>query len=127
VGSVPSYAFSKDRRLLKPSEFQEVFDNNRIKVAHPALLILAKPTDLGLSRLGLVIGKKNVPTAVGRNQIKRAVRESFRLVQFPLPLDIVFLARKDAVKLNQKELTLLLEQSWGRLLQRCASAGGKNE
>jgi hypothetical protein len=37
------------------------------------------------------------------------------------------LARKDAVKLNQKELTLLLEQSWGRLLQRCASAGGKNE
>ena len=123
---MPSYAFSKDRRLLKPSEFQEVFDSNRIKVAHPALLILAKPTDLSLSRLGLVIGRKNVPTAVGRNQIKRVVRESFRQVCFPLSLDIIFLARKDAVKLNQKELNLLLGQSWGRLLQRCAAVGGGN-
>jgi len=47
-------------------------------------------------------------------------------VQFPLPLDIIFLARKDAVQLNQKELALLLEQSWGRLLQRCAFGDGKN-
>ncbi len=116
---MPSYAFSKNRRLLKASEFQEVFDSNRIKVAHPKLLILAKPSDCAQSRLGLVIGKKNIPTAVGRNRVKRVVRDTFRQIEFPAPLDIIFLARKDADKLSQKELSLLLVQSWGRLLQRC--------
>ena len=116
---MPSYAFSKNRRLLKASEFQEVFDSNRIKVAHPKLLILAKPSDCAQSRLGLVIGKKNIPTAVGRNRVKRVVRDTFRQIEFLAPLDIIFLARKDADKLSQKELSLLLVQSWGRLLQRC--------
>jgi len=116
---VPSYAFSKNRRLLKASEFQEVFDGNQVKVAHPNLLILAKPSQHAQSRLGLVIGKKNIPTAVGRNRVKRVVRDTFRQIEFPRPLDIVFIARKDADKLDQKELSLLLVQSWGRLLQRC--------
>lgn len=115
---MPSYAFSKNRRLLKASEFQEVFDGNKVKVSHPKLLILAKPSDCEQSRLGLVIGKKNVPTAVVRNRIKRAVRDTFRQIDFPLPLDIIFLARKDAGLLSSKELNLLLGQSWGRLLQR---------
>ena len=65
-----------------------------------------------------MIGKKNVPTAVVRNRIKRAVRDTFRQTDFPLPLDIIFLARKDAGLLSSKELNLLLGQSWGRLLQR---------
>ncbi|MDA9231760.1 ribonuclease P protein component [Porticoccaceae bacterium] len=115
---MPSYAFSKNRRLLKASEFQEVFDGNKVKVSHPKLLILAKLSDCEQSRLGLVIGKKNVPTAVARNRIKRAVRDTFRQIDFPLPLDIIFLARKDAGLLSSKELNLLLGQSWGRLLQR---------
>ena len=29
---MPSYAFGKDRRLLKPSEFQEVFDGKAMIV-----------------------------------------------------------------------------------------------
>jgi len=126
VGPVPSYAFSKNRRLLKASEFQEVFDGNQVKVAHPNLLILAKPSQHAQSRLGLVIGKKNIPTAVGRNRVKRVVRDTFRQIEFPRPLDIVFIARKDADKLDQKELSLLLVQSWGRLLQRCKTLEEKN-
>lgn len=123
MGPVPDYAFCKHRRLLKASDFKEVFDNNRIKVAHPAFLLLATPTSLSQSRLGLVVGKKNIPTAVGRNQVKRVARETFRRQQFPLSLDIVFLARRDAIKFNPKQLALLLDQSWGRLQQRCISLG----
>ncbi len=118
---MPNYAFCKHRRLLKASDFKEVFDSNRIKVAHPAFLLLAKPTSFSQSRLGLVVGKKNIPTAVGRNQVKRVVRETFRRQQFLLSLDIVFLARKDATKFEPKQLALLLNQSWGRLQQRCIS------
>jgi ribonuclease P protein component len=123
---VPSYSFSKNRRLSKASEFQEVFDRNQIKVAHPNLLLLAKPSDCDQSRLGLVVGKKNIPTAVGRNRVKRVVRDTFRQTEFPMPLDIIFLARKDADKLGQNELSLLLRQSWGRLLQRFEGLDNKD-
>lgn len=123
MGSVPKYTFCKNRRLLKASEFKEVFDHNKIKVAHPAFLLLASPTNYHQSRLGLVVGKKNIPTAVGRNQVKRVVRETFRQQHFPLSLDIVFLARKDAINFNSQQLALLLDQCWGRLQQRCRNLG----
>lgn len=124
---MPSLRFSKDRRLLKASDFQEVFDGNKVKVAHPHLLLLAKPNDRDQSRLGLVIGKKNIPTAVGRNRVKRAVRETFRQFEFPVSVDIVFLARKGADQLSSRDLGLLLDQSWGRLRQRCETVGACNE
>lgn len=123
---MPRYSFRKNRRLLKASEYQEVFDRNKFKVAHPKLLLLAMKSDCDQARLGLVVGKKNIPTAVGRNRVKRLVRETFRQTDFPLSLDIIFLARRDIDKLGDTELNLLLRQSWGRLLQRCAPAGGKN-
>jgi ribonuclease P protein component len=79
-----------------------------------------------MSRLGVVVGKKNIPTAVGRNRVKRLVRETFRQTEFPIALDIIFLARKDADKLSRTELSLLLKQSWGRLLQRCEGLDTNN-
>ena len=104
---MPRATFGKDRRLLTASEFKEVFDNNAFRVAHPKHLLLVKPNDTEVSRLGLVVGKKNVPTAVGRNRVKRAVREIFRTTPLPLSLDIIFLARKDADKLSPAEMTAL--------------------
>ena len=115
---MPRATFGKDRRLLKASEFKEVFDNNAFRVAHPKHLLLVKPNDTQVSRLGLVVGKKNVPTAVGRNRVKRAVREIFRNTTLPVSLDIVFLARKDADKLSSFEMSALLQQSWARLSAR---------
>ena len=115
---MPRATFGKDRRLLKASEYKEVFDNNAFRVAHPKLLLLVKPNGTEVSRLGLVVGKKNVSTAVGRNRVKRAVRETFRTTPLPLSLDIIFLARKDADKLSSAEMTALLQQSWARLSSR---------
>ena len=115
---MPGAAFGKNRRLLKSSDYTEVFDNNSVRVAHPNLLILSEPNGTEMSRLGLVIGKKNVPTAVARNKIKRVVRETFRLTQLPVAVDLVFLARKDLGKLSSAELATLIQQSWGRLIAR---------
>ena len=115
---MPGAAFGKNRRLLKSSDYTEVFDNNSVRVAHPNLLILSQPKGTETSRLGLVIGKKNVPTAVARNKIKRVVRETFRLTELPVAVDLVFLARKDLGKLSSAELAALIRQSWGRLTAR---------
>jgi ribonuclease P protein component len=115
---MPGAAFGKNRRLLKSSDYTEVFDNNSVRVAHPNLLILSQPNGTETSRLGLVIGKKNVPTAVARNKIKRLVREAFRLTELPVAVDLVFLARKDLGKLSSAELAALIRQSWGRLTAR---------
>jgi ribonuclease P protein component len=115
---MPGAAFGKNRRLLKSSDYTEIFDNNSVRVAHPNLLILSQPNGTETSRLGLVIGKKNVPTAVARNKIKRVVRETFRLTELPVAVDLVFLARKDLGKLSSAELAALIRQSWGRLTAR---------
>ena len=37
---MPRATFGKDRRLLKASEYKEVFDNNAFRVAHPKHLLL---------------------------------------------------------------------------------------
>jgi len=126
LGYLPSLSFRKDKRLLKASDFQQVFDLNTCKISHSKLLILAKLNEEKVSRLGLVVGKKNIPTAVGRNYIKRMARETFRLMDFPLALDVIFLARKGADKLDHKEMNLLLQQSWCRLRDRCESPKRNN-
>ena len=59
VGLVmPKATFGKDRRLLNAYDFKQVFNNNSVRLAHPKLLILAKPNSLSTARLGLVIAKK---------------------------------------------------------------------
>ena len=95
-----------------------MFEHNRLKVADASLLILAKPNGRQPSRLGLVVAKKNIPTAVQRNLLKRVVRETFRQHQFEIPLDIVFLARSGANNLAAKQLTMQLRRSWETLAKR---------
>lgn len=116
---MPIFTFKKTQRLLNAADYKQVFDSNRVKVSNSTLLILAKPVDGRPSRLGLVIAKKNIPTAVQRNRIKRIARETFRKNQFRIPLDIVFLARQGADKLPANMLTSILEASWAKLDQRC--------
>jgi len=118
MGPVPNAKFGRCSRLLSQSDFQEVFDANTCKISHPNLLILAKFNVQRNSRLGLVVGKKNVPCAAKRNALKRVVRETFRQEQFSPPIDVVFLARRGADHLNPPEIALLLQQSWGRLQRR---------
>lgn len=84
--------------------------------------LLATRNDFDHPRLGLAIAKKNIKKAVHRNMIKRTVRENFRIKQQSLGgIDIVVLARKEAIDAPADLLRKSLEKHWLRLVSRCAS------
>lgn len=116
---MPEVTFGRERRLLTARAFQAVFSDTCYKVAHPHLLLLARPNPLPHPRLGLVVAKKHIRFSVDRNRIKRVVRETFRLAQHELSsVDVVFLVRKGMDKLSPGEQTELMQNSWQRLYRK---------
>ncbi len=83
------------------------------------LTVLARQNGLDHARLGLAISKRMIKTAVGRNRVKRQIRESFRHHQTQLAgLDIVVLSRNAAAQASNLELRNSLQAHWERLLKR---------
>ncbi|SJM95094.1 protein C5 component of RNase P [Crenothrix polyspora] len=114
------FGFSPELRLRKPAEYRNVFDNP-VKSSDQYFTLLAKKNSFDHPRLGLAIAKKNIKKAVCRNIIKRTVRESFRIQQGLGNVDIVVLARRDAVDVPLELLRKSLEKHWLKLVTRCAS------
>ena len=115
------FSFPQQLRLKKPAEYKKVFARP-VKSSDTYFTLLAIKNDFDHPRLGLAIAKKNIKKAVHRNVIKRAVRESFRMQQQSLGnLDIVVLARREAVDAPLELLRKSLEKHWLRLVSRCAS------
>ncbi|MHA7878690.1 MAG: ribonuclease P protein component [Saccharospirillum sp.] len=109
----------RGHRLLTARDFQQVFNAVEVKAACPELLFLAKPGKRSEPRLGFVLSKKNVRTAVARNRVKRAARETFRHLHADLPaLDIILLGRKGLGELSQPELQSLIRKQLLRLSRR---------
>jgi len=70
----------------------------------------------GSARLGLAISKRVSRRAVERNRIKRLVRESFRRMRMQLPpMDVMVMARQEAVSQSGPDLLAELHELWGRL------------
>ncbi|OED41446.1 ribonuclease P protein component [Endozoicomonas sp. (ex Bugula neritina AB1)] len=114
-----SFSFGRELRLCSAADFKQVFDKTDIKVSCQQLLILAKVNELDKPRLGLVVAKKNIRTATGRNRAKRHIRETFRLKQDEIgALDIVVLARKGFGELEDIELNRLLTKQLTKLSRR---------
>ena len=114
-----NYGFPKSSRLLSSSDYQQVFDQSRLKVSTANILFLARFNQLPQGRMGLVIAKKNVRLAAQRNRIKRVLRESFRSnPELTAGLDIVVLARRGLDTLGNRELHQTCEQLWQQLRQR---------
>ncbi|MGR9086775.1 MAG: ribonuclease P protein component [Gammaproteobacteria bacterium] len=115
------FGFPSRLRLKKPAEYQKVFASP-VKSSDQYFTLLAIRNEFDHPRLGLAIAKKNVKKAVNRNVIKRTVRENFRIQQQRLgSMDIVVLARKEAVDAPLESLRKSLERHWLRLVSRCAS------
>ncbi|HEX4869322.1 MAG TPA: ribonuclease P protein component [Moraxellaceae bacterium] len=123
--------FPRSSRLLRPAEFQAVFDSAGFKVGESGFLLLVRPNGSDHPRLGLVIAKKKVRRSVDRNRLKRVVRESFRLHQAALPAaDVIFMARNELATLASPELHAALAQAWKRLRRKMDGsrpAGSGNE
>lgn len=116
------YRFTKHQRLLCAKDYSPVFAKADFKVSNKTLLILARQNDLGISRLGLVVSKKNIRHAVQRNRVKRVTRESFRLLQHSIPaIDIVVLARRGLGELSNAELHAELNRLWNSLVAKASN------
>jgi ribonuclease P protein component len=114
-----SYRFTKSLRLLCAADFKPVFDDAPFRASHQYFLILARPNQLDLPRLGLVMAKKHMRLAVERNRMKRLIRESFRQHQQALAgADLVVLSRKGMDSLSNSEFIAQLEQQWQRIFKK---------
>jgi len=113
--------FSRQVRLLSSNDFQKVFKQTSYRSVDQRLTVLARQNELGHARLGLAISKRTIKAAVGRNRVKRLVRESFRQHQQSLAgLDIVVLSRNAAPQASNSELALALQTHWQRIAKQLA-------
>jgi ribonuclease P protein component len=71
------FSFKKEDRILKRSEFLELTRSGR-KLQNDCFIAFFKPGRFDSPRLGITVTRK-VGKAAQRNQIKRLVREYFRL------------------------------------------------
>ncbi len=115
----PSYKFQRELRLLSSKDFSRVFDQ-AFKVQNKAFTLLARKNELGHPRIGLVIAKKNLKFAYQRNQLKRLLREEFRLSQTSLgSFDMVFLTKRDIAVLAKTDIIRLRQDLFDRFKQKC--------
>jgi ribonuclease P protein component len=91
-------------RVRTRADFDRVFKDGR-RVGLPALALHWRADPAGGARLGLAVSRKVDPHAVGRNRIKRQLRDAFRHVRGDLPPgDYVFVARPGASQRDGLEL-----------------------
>lgn len=99
-------------RILHSKDFSFVIQHSqRTSMSH--LIILSRLNMLTHPRIGLIVAKKYVPRSHDRNQIKRIIRESFRLNQYVLPLmDFIIIATQGITSLDKKNIKIILEKLW---------------
>jgi ribonuclease P protein component len=91
-------------RVRTRADFDRVFKDGR-RVGLPVLALHWRADPCGGARLGLAVSRKVDPHAVGRNRIKRQLREAFRHVRGELPPgDYVVVARPGASQRDGLEL-----------------------
>jgi len=132
-GSTDMPTFPRHARLRNPKQFQDTFSQgHRINAALFRLHLRFSPLARDESgrvdpvscknnpgsaavRLGIAVSKRVDPHAVGRNRIKRAARESFRLIRARLPAgDYVLLAQRQAASADNAQLAQALDGLWAR-------------
>ena len=87
--------FPRSARVRVRAEFDRIFTDGR-RVADPLLSLHWLHDDIP-PRLGLAVSRKVDPRAVGRNRIKRILREQFRALRDVLaPGSYVAVARQSA-------------------------------
>ena len=109
--------FPQKNRLNKSSDYQEVFKST-CRSTDSNFIILVKRNKLSFARLGLAISRKRIQSAVGRNKVKRMIRESFRHNKTDLKgLDVVVIAKKNINYQDRHVIGKSLMTHWRKLLE----------
>jgi ribonuclease P protein component len=119
VGVVISTAFPRRLRLTRSFEFQQVFKNNT-RCADTGMTILVGKRQGESPRLGFAIARKQIPTAVRRNRLKRLFRESFRKAQHRLPAhDLVIMVKREILSSEPEQIRAAVEKHWKSIIRQC--------
>lgn len=97
--------FPRSHRLRRRQEFLQVGrDGARVHTRHFVLVVFPRPEQGAGRRLGITVTKK-VAGSVGRNRVKRVLREVFRKNRhlFPDGCDVVVIAKSGAPALGYEE------------------------
>jgi ribonuclease P protein component len=115
-------SFSRSSRLNTAEDFKQVFQDN-YRVSDDCINLLIGRKDSSRPRLGFAVAKKQIKLAVGRNRIKRLIRESFRLHQSELPNhDIVAMVRFNILKLSHQQIFDRLDKHWRTVINKCENS-----
>jgi len=113
----PSRAtFTNKQKLTKGIEFKRVF--NKPFVSSDACFKILSRTGTGENaRLGMAVSRQIDKRSVGRNRIKRVIRESFRqrYREGGARVDIVVLPRQATASMSNERLFHSLKKHWSRL------------
>ena len=106
-------------RLLKAPEFTAVFKNNQA-ASDDLFRVLWRANDDGRDRLGMAVSRKVDRSAVGRNRIKRVIREQFRRWRAGRTTaaehyDLIVMPRPRAAQTGNAELGRALHRLWRRV------------
>jgi ribonuclease P protein component len=105
----------RDARLRRAGDFAALRHTSG-RLGGRCFSVRYRANALGQPRLGLAISKRVSKRAVDRNRIKRLVRESFRRARLELPpIDLMVMAREQAVGLSGAELLAELQVLWKKL------------
>lgn len=115
-----SKQFPRKYRLVHTRDFQQVFAARCCTIKEHDITLLAGKNGLGYGRLGIVIAKKNISSALARNRLRRLIRESFRYHHGMLAaVDVVVLMRKGMMDKTNLEIFSMLHEQWYKLTSRC--------
>jgi len=108
-------------RLSGAAAFSRVFRQGVVS-ADAGFKVLGCNTGQPHSRLGMAVSRQVDRRAVGRNRLKRIIRESFRLHYLSdnkgQPVDVVVLPRRQAAAICNKRLFDQLARHWNRIDER---------
>ena len=122
VGACADESFPRRSRLTRAFEFQQVFKNN-FRCADSGITILVGRKTGDIPRLGFAVARKQIPTAVKRNQLKRLFRESFRKMQHRLPArDLVIMVRREILLTGPEKILAALDQHWNSIIKKCENS-----
>jgi ribonuclease P protein component len=109
-------------RLRRKSDFDAAYARGR-RMGDGFFAVTATLNDLGTPRLGLAVAVRVAGGSVGRNRIRRVIRESFRLHRHELPsVDLVVSARPKARAAPGRELHASLAALWKKVGEQCVTS-----